>query len=235
MTLISSKRVWSANSPYLTSFKKTIHYCYANIDRDRALNTINPQLEAYKSKLTTFLNGYTSFFIKDFKKELQAFQTLQMNQGQRNSFAVDNLLSDFETVLKHKLDRGEAASLTGYFSRQLAQIKRDYKTDVLRTKKYKTKRGNTVTLPMFFNEEGTKYHPVMVKLVGQFGSQSRMANDIVNYASRINNVHYLPNKRINGSVMNKTYKYELRELVKAFYSPFRNREGVIETCREFGF
>ena len=235
IALVSSKNVFSASSPYLLSYKKTIHYCFANLDRARSLNAINPSLNSYKTRLETFVDGYGTFFRQEFKKELSIFETIEMNQSQRNSFIVDNILSDFEKVLKERLDKGEAASLTGYFSRQMSILKRTFKTDVLKTKTYKTKQGNTVTLPMFFNEEGTKAHPIMVKIVGQFASDSVIANDIVNYASRVNNVHYLPNRRINGQVLGSNYKYELRELVKAFYSPIRNREGLREACREFGF
>lgn len=233
--LVSFKTTQAAESRYLNSFKKTIHYCYANVDRDRALNTINPHLQTYKSRLITFMRGYTQFFVQDFKKELDAFQTIQMNRAQRNSFIVDNLMNDFETVVKQKLDNGEAASLTGHFSRQLASIKRTFKTDVLLTKTYKTKRGNTVTLPIFYTADGDKVHPVMAKLVGQFDSHDKIANDIVNYASRVDNVQYLPMKVINATVNRRPFRYELRELVKAFYSPVRNREGMTETCRAFFF
>ena len=67
-----------------------------------------------------------------------------MNQSQRNVFIVKSLLIDFETVLKRKLDRGEALSLTGYFSRQLDLIKRSYRTDVLKTKQYKAKKWSNL-------------------------------------------------------------------------------------------
>ena len=41
---------------------------------------------------------------------------------------------------------------------------------------------------MFFTEDQSKAHPVMIKIIGQVAKIDQIANDIANYASQVNNM-----------------------------------------------